>query len=344
MKYLFRDDYSEGAHPELLEALMNFNIGQKDGYGLDDVTQLAVERIQKAFATDADVHFVTGGTQANLVCLASMLKPYEAVITAKTAHISEHEAGAIEATGHKVIEVETDNGKLTPQDIKKVVDSHIDEHMVMPRVVFISQSTELGTIYSKDELKAIIATAHGLGLYVYVDGARLAIAMTSPSNDLELQDLASLGVDMFYIGGTKNGAVLGEAIVIPNKELRSNFRWYLKQHGALLAKGRVVASQFVRFFDKDQFWLELGKQANDNAQLMITGLRGAGVEFVAEPTTNQIFVNLSNEVIKTLEKDYGFYVWNPVDDERSTVRLVTSWATDKDMINEFINNLLKMGR
>lgn len=339
MKYLFRDDYSEGAHPELLEALSKFNTGQKDGYGLDDVTKLAVQRVQKAFATDADVHFVAGGTQANLVCLASMLKPFEAVIASKTAHISEHEAGAIEASGHKVIEVPSTNGKITPQDIRKIVDSHIDEHMVVPRVVFISQSTELGTIYSKAELKAIIDTAHDIGLYVYIDGARLAVAMTSPHNDLKLQDIAGLGVDMFYVGGTKNGAVLGEAIVIPNKELRSNFRWYLKQHGALLAKGRVIASQFARFFDDDDLWLKLGQQTNDSAQLLIEGLREAKVEFVAEPDSNQIFINLLNKDIRTLEKDYGFYVWNPIDGERSTVRLVTSWATDISKINELTSRI-----
>ncbi len=342
MKHSFLDDYSEGAHPDILAYLVETNSGSQVGYGRDSLSRLAATRIRKAFQTKADIHFVTGGTQANLVCLSSMLKPYEAVISVKSSHVSMHEAGAIEATGHKVITVDGVGGKITPEEIRAVVLEHADEHMVSPKVVFISQATELGTIYSKSELKKITETAHKLGLFVYMDGARLASAMTAQANDLSLADLAKMGVDIFYIGGTKNGALCGEAIVIVNPDLKTSFRWYIKQHGGLLAKGRLLGAQFARFFDQDQLWMQLGKQSNENAEYFAKKLRGAGVRFAEKPMTNQLFVELPNKTIAKLNKSYDFYVWKPLDASNSQIRLVTSWATDRSTIDKFVADLSKL--
>lgn len=236
-KYSFYNDYSEGAHQSILDALMETNYQQEIGYGEDSLSQQASDLIRNKIGNaDADVHFVSGGTQANLIVLASLMKPYESVVAANSGHIFVHEAGAIEATGHKINTIETNNGKISPNQIKAVLNHHEDEHMVKPRVVFISNSTEVGTIYSKKELEAISDFCRQNGLYLYLDGARLGSALTSSRNDVSFSELSAL-VDIFYIGGTKNGALLGEAIVINNDQLKENFRYHLKQKGALLAKG-----------------------------------------------------------------------------------------------------------
>lgn len=342
MKHSFLDDYSEGAHPDILAYLVETNSGEQMGYGNDEYSKLAVKRIQKTFQTKADTHFLTGGTQTNLICLSSMLKPYEAVIAVHSSHISIHEAGAIEATGHKIISVDGVAGKITPEEIKSVVSAHGDEHMVSPKVVFISQATELGTIYSKSELKKIAATAHKLGLYVYLDGARLASALNAQDKDLSPADLTKIGIDMFYIGGTKNGALCGEAVVIVNPHLQQGFRYYIKQHGGLLAKGRLLGAQFARFFDNDQLWMKLGKQSNDNAQYFTKKLQSAGAKFTEKPITNQLFIELPNKTISKLKKLHDFYVWKSLDANNSQIRLVTSWATDHGAIDKFVEDLRKL--
>src|SRR3989338_6124788 len=325
LKYNFYDDYSEGAHPQILEALMHTNLQQQIGYGMDEYSTEASNLIKEKIENkNIGVHFVSGGTQANLVVLGSMLKPYESVIAASSAHIDVHEAGAIEATGHKIHAVEVLDGKLLPEQIKKIVNQHTDEHMVRPRVVFISHSTEVGTIYTKKELENLSQYCKTNGLYLYLDGARMASALASTNTDLTLADIARFA-DAFYIGGTKNGALLGEAIVLVNPNLQNNFRYHTKQRGALLAKGRSVVVQFRELFKGDLFF-DLARHANDMASKLTQGLQAQGYTFLTESFTNQIFPILPNAVIKRLQESYGFYIWSKSDDKKSVVRLVTSWA------------------
>lgn len=337
-KYSFFNDYSEGAHPSILELISTTNLRQEDGYGNDSLSEKATQLIRdKIGNSEAAVHFVSGGTQANLIVLASLMKPYESVIAANTGHINVHEAGAIEATGHRINAIPVKDGKLTVDLIKGVLDAHEDEHMVKPRVVFISNSTEVGTLYKKSELEAISAYCHDNGLYLYMDGARLGSALSSSESDLTLADIANL-VDIFYIGGTKNGALLGEAIVIPNKNLQADFRYHLKQRGGLLAKGRLLGTQFVSLFTGNLYF-ELAKNANAMAEKLTVGIKELGFNFLTESTTNQIFPIFPNTLIEELKTQYGFYVWSKSDDNNSAIRLVTSWATKEENVNEFISDL-----
>jgi threonine aldolase len=338
IKYSFKDDYSEGAHPKILEALSRTNMIQEVGYGEDDYCRESIKIIrQKIQNPKADIHFVSGGTQANLIVISSILKPYESVIAATIGHIAVHEAGAIEATGHKINTIETKDGKLKPKDIKLVLDFHTDEHMVKPKVVFISNSTEIGSIYSKKELQELSNFCKQHGLFLYLDGARLGSALTSKQNDLTLSELSKL-VDIFYIGGTKNGALLGEAIIINHNELKKNFRFHLKQKGALLAKGRILGIQFLELFKEDLFF-ELGKHANSMASKLAGGIKKSGYEFLTVPASNQIFPIFPNKLIQNLDKKYEFYAWKETDDKSSAIRLVTSWATKEKFVNQFIEDL-----
>ena len=337
-KHCFFDDYSEGAHPRVLELLASSNAAQEPGYGHDSLSRRGEQLLRLAIDNpDADVHFVSGGTQANLIALASMLRPYESVIAASSAHIHVHETGAVEATGHKITLVPGHDGKLDAQQVREAVAQHGDEHMVLPRVVFVSQSTEAGTVYRKAELEALSRTCRELGLYLYLDGARLGCALASDASDLPLPELAGL-VDMFYLGGTKNGALLGEAIVIVNPALRANFRHHLKQRGALLAKGRVIAAQFVALFEEGLYF-ELARHANAMAARLAAGLRKLGIAFLTEPVTNQVFAILPDTRIAALRQQYGCHVWSRVNDTHSTIRLVTSWATQARHVDAFIEDL-----
>lgn len=337
-KYSFFNDYSEGAHPNILEALKQTNLAQETGYGEDSISIEAVSLIKEKIGNqNADIHFVSGGTQANLIVLASILKPFEAVIAVTTGHIFVHEAGAIEATGHKICTVPSKDGKIKPEQIQAVCDEHSDEHMVKPRVVFISNSTEVGTVYSKSELQSISEICKQNNLYLYLDGARLGSALSSSGYDMTLSELSSL-VDVFYIGGTKNGALLGEAIVINNDNLKENFRFHLKQRGALLAKGRVLGIQFSELL-KNDLYFELAKHANEMSSRLIQGIKSLGYEFLTDSTTNQIFPIFPNTVIDKLKELYGFYIWSKIDEDKSSIRLVTSWATKEDAVMEFLNDL-----
>ncbi|MBU0757748.1 MAG: low specificity L-threonine aldolase [Nanoarchaeota archaeon] len=339
-KYSFKNDYSEGAHPRILEALSKTNLAQEAGYGEDSYCTKAAALIKKRLKNPkADIHFLSGGTQANLIVISSILKPYESVIAADTGHIAVHEAGAIEATGHKINTVPSKDGKLAVKDIKGVVDFHSDEHMVKPGMVFISNSTEIGTVYKKKELKAISEFCTKNKLYLYLDGARLASALTSKSNDMTLQEISSL-VDTFYIGGTKNGALLGEAIVINNDCLKENFRFHLKQKGALLAKGRVIGIQFMELF-KDELYFDLGTRANKMAEKLAKNIKAAGYKFLTRPQSNQIFPIFPNKMIERLNKKFEFYVWCKIDERSSAIRLVTSWATDERSVDRFIGEVSK---
>ncbi|MEO6263387.1 MAG: aminotransferase class I/II-fold pyridoxal phosphate-dependent enzyme [Luteimonas sp.] len=334
-KHSFFDDYSEGAHPRVLELLAASNLVQEPGYGDDALSRRAATLLREATGNpDAAVHFVSGGTQANLIALASMLKPYESVIAAATAHIHVHETGAVEATGHKIHTVPDRDGKLDPEQVRAVVAQHGDEHMVVPRVVFVSHATEAGTLYRKAELTALSRTCREFGLYLYLDGARLGPALASEAADLTLSELSAL-VDMFYLGGTKNGALLGEAIVINTPALQERFRFHLKQRGALLAKGRLLGAQFVALL-QDGLYFELARHANTMATRLADGLRTLGVGFLGEPVTNQVFPILADAQVEQLRAHYGFHVWSRVDAKHSAIRLVTSWATPPEAVDGFL--------
>ncbi len=342
-KYTFTNDYSEGAHPNILAALSQSNFIQETGYGEDHFCLEAAEKIRQYLADpEVDVHFISGGTQANLILISSILKPYESVIAVKTGHICVHETGAIEATGHKVCHVPGSNGKISPQEIRQVVDEHTDEHMVHPRLVYISQSTELGTIYSHAEMEQISKVCHDLGLYLYVDGARLGSALTAKSADMTLPQLNQFA-DAFYIGGTKNGALLGEAMVLRNPDLKPHFRFHMKQKGGLLSKGRILGIQFFELFQNDLFF-SLARHANQLAEQMAAGILKSGYGFQYPAVSNQIFPILPNRVIEKMNQLYRFYTWDKIDEDHSSVRLVTSWATPQSAVDDFLADLSMLNK
>ncbi|MBX3047490.1 MAG: aminotransferase class I/II-fold pyridoxal phosphate-dependent enzyme [Anaerolineales bacterium] len=338
MKYQFFNDYSEGAHPKILERLAASNRKQMTGYGEDEISLQAQALIQEAIGNPAAaVHFVSGGTQANLLCLASMLRPHESVIAAASGHIHVHEAGAVEATGHKIETIASEDGKLDPRKLVALLSTPRDEHMTKPKVVFVSHASEVGTLYSKAELEALRAYCLQHGLYLYLDGARIGSALTARDSDLSLAEIAAL-TDMFYIGGTKNGALLGEAIVITNPALQPEFRWHIKQRGALLAKGRVIGAQFLELF-ADELFFELAQHANHMAEQLANGLQEQGFGFLTPPQSNQIFPILPDVLIEQLQQEYGFYVWAPAGDGMSAIRLVTSWATEEQAVHAFLEDM-----
>lgn len=330
----FLNDYSEGAHPRILKALADTNLDQTCGYGLDFYCQRAAELIrQKCAAPEADVHFVVGGTQANLLVIHALLRSFEAAIAADTGHINVHETGAIEATGHKVCTVPSPDGKLTPALVRQVVDSHSSEHMVRPRLVYISDTTEIGTFYTKAELAALRRCCDENGLLMYLDGARLGSALTAEGSDLTLSDLAAL-TDAFTIGGTKNGALFGEAIILKNAALQPDFRSYIKQRGAMLAKGRLLGIQFTQLLT-DDLYFDMGRHANTMAAQVRDALLAEGYPCPYDSHTNQIFPILPHSVIEKLSKVCAFEVSRPEDETHSMVRFVTSWATTEEAVKEF---------
>lgn len=336
--YSFKNDYSEGAHPNILRTMTETNLKQVPGYGEDEYTEKAIQVLkEKIKREDIDIHLLVGGTQTNLIAISSFLRPYEAAISADTGHILVHETGAIEATGHKVISVDVEDGKLNVNQIRGVVESHSDEHMVKPKLVYISNPTEIGTIYSKRELEEISAYCKEKNLIFYMDGARLGSALRSPENDLTLSDLGEL-LDAFYIGGTKNGALMGEALVICEQALKKEFRYNIKQRGGLFAKGRVLGIQFYELF-KDDLYFELADHANRMANLLKEGIQDAGYGFLIPSSTNQIFPIFPNEIIEKLQENYMFYTWEKIDDMNSAIRLVTCWATDESEVKKFIERL-----
>jgi len=332
---MFYDDYSEGAHPAVVEALVAHNGGQELGYGLDRYSRLAAERISTEVGRDCEVHFLTGGTQTNLTCLGAFLRSHEAVIAAQSAHINVHETGAVEATGHRILQVGAPFGKLTPDLIDTVLAEHLDEHSPRPGGIFLAEATELGSVYTLEELGAICSHAHAHGVWVYIDGARLAQALAALG--ARLKGIAACGVDAFFVGGTKNGALCGEALVLISDRLRSDFRYHMKQRGALLAKGRVLGIQFARLFDSDDLWYRLGAQANAAAARLARGFAEAGCPpRVAE--ANQVFVELPNEAVGRLAALAGFHVWTR-GEQTSLIRLVCSWATDDAAVDGLVTDL-----
>ena len=306
--YSFKNDYSEGAHPRILETLLRTNLEQCEGYGKDTYCEEAENLIKNKLNNESiDVHFISGGTQTNLIAISAFLRPHEGVISADTGHIFVNEAGSIEATGHKVISVDVVDGKLRRDDILSVLSKFTNEHVVKPKLVYISNSTEIGTIYKKSELEELSKVCRENKLLLFMDGARLGSALSCKENDLTLEDISKL-TDAFYIGGTKNGALLGEALVICNKDLQEDFRYHLKQKGAMLAKGRLLGIQFIELF-KDDLFFEIGKHENDMADILRDGISRLGYEFLVDSPSNQIFPIFNNNIIRELEKNYGFNIW-----------------------------------
>lgn len=336
--YSFKNDYSEGAHPNIIEALTKTNFIQSVGYGCDEYCELAKTKIKnRLHCENVDIHFLVGGTQANQTVIASALRPHQAVIAAATGHINVHETGAIEATGHKVLTVETKDGKLTPSQIKEICENHPDEHMVQPKMVYVSNTTELGTLYKKEELRALYECCKELSLLFFLDGARLGSALASLENDILLEDLPNLA-DVFYIGGTKNGALFGEAVVICNDSLKEDFRYHIKQRGGLLAKGRLLGIQFSELFE-DDLYLKLGKHANDMAMEIKNNLILKGYQLKTDSYSNQLFVIFTDDKIKELEKNFLFEKQERVDETHTCVRFVTSWATTEEAVKALIAEL-----
>lgn len=339
MKFSFKNDYSEGCHPNILQALLQTNFDQQAGYGEDDYSLQAKELIKEKIKNpNSDIYFVSGGTQANLIVISSILRPYQCAISASTGHILNNETGAIEATGHKILNIESKDGKLRPSDIVPVLEGHQNiPHQVMPKLVYISNSTELGTIYNTKELEELSTFCKENKLYLFMDGARLGHGLTSEISDLTLEKVAEL-TDIFYIGATKNGGLIGEAIVINNKELQQDFAFNIKQKGALLAKGRLLGIQFLELM-KDDLYFNLAKHANDQAMKIKNAMMGKGIQFLSDTYTNQIFPIVSNEMINTLSEKFEFYVWKKIDEDYSAIRLITSWNTSDEAVNNFIEIL-----
>lgn len=344
-KISFASDYMEGAYPSIIARLTETNLIKTPGYGTDDITGSAKARIRKACnAPDADVFFLVGGTQTNATVIDALLKMYQGVIAAESGHVSVHEAGAIEASGHKVLTLPNQNGKITAKQVQKYLDDFNNdgnhEHMVMPGMVYISHPTEYGTLYSLEELEALSKVCRSAGIPLYLDGARLAYALACPENDITLENLAEL-CDVFYIGGTKCGALFGEAVVIPKHGFISHFFTLIKQHGALLAKGRLLGLQFDELFS-DDLYLHIGEPAIAAADKIRFTLRDKGFELCFGSPTNQIFCKIENSKLERLSELVEYSFWEKADDLHTIIRFATSWATtDKDTqaLIEIINHL-----
>lgn len=333
----FKNDYSRLGHDKIIKKMLE--IGNEDNgvYGLDTHSSRAKELIkEKLEYADVDIHFLVGGTIVNKTVIDHILRPYEAVIACDTGHINVHETGAIESTGHKVLTVPHKEGKITVDGIKSVLDNHVDEHMVLPKMVYISDSTELGGVYKKQELEDIYSFCKERNLYLFIDGARLGVALTSDENDIEIKDLCHL-CDVFYIGATKNGAILGEAIVIINENLKKDFRFAIKQNGGMYSKGFVAGIQFEVLFE-DDLYFSLARHSNNCAKLLKDGLKSLGLVIPYDSSTNQVFVSLNMDIVNKIKEFTSFEVWEKNEDE-VIIRLVTSFASKYEEIEEFINIL-----
>jgi threonine aldolase len=338
----FESDYLEGAHPRIIERLVQTNMEQTPGYGTDIHCEKAREYIKKQCGDESlEVHFLVGGTQANTTVIASILKPYQGVITASTGHINVHETGAIEATGHKVLSLGSADGKLSAQQVANVFDSHwsdsTHEHMVQPGMVYISNPTEIGTIYSHKELEELSSVCRDRNLPLFIDGARLGYGLKAEGNDLTLPDIAKL-CDVFYIGGTKVGALFGEAVVVSNEKMKKDFRYNIKQRGGMLAKGRLLGVQFETLFE-DNLYFEISETAISYAMSIKKAFRDKGYKFLIDSPTNQQFPILSNDEINKLSLKYSFQFWERVDENSAAVRFCTSWATKEEQVSELLEDI-----
>lgn len=338
----FESDYLEGAHEKILNQLLETNEDQTPGYGTDDYCERAKGYIRKACDVEnAEVHFLVGGTQANTTIISSILRPHQGAISAITGHIAGHETGAIEATGHKVLTLPSDDGKITAKQVKELYDAHWNdvthEHMVQPGLVYISHPSENGTTYSKAELEELSQVCRECGLPLFMDGARLGYGLAANDNDLSLSDITRL-CDVFYIGGTKIGALFGEAVVITNDDLKKDFRYMIKQKGGLLAKGRLLGIQFETLFENGLYY-EISQHAVDLAMMIREAFVEKGFSLKYDSKTNQQFPILPNDVLSELSKNYSFSFWEKVDDTDSVVRFCTSWATKKEHVEQLIEDI-----
>ena len=341
----FNNDYSEGCHEKVLEALIRTNMVQSFGYGEDEYCAMAAQKIREACGRqDCAVHFLVGGTQANLTVIDAALRPHQGALCAVSGHIHVHETGAVEATGHKVLALPSDDGKITAQQVERYVLAHRAdssfEHMAQPKLVYISNPTEWGTLYTLEELTALSDTCRALGLYLFLDGARMGYGFASQENTVSLQDIARL-CDVFYIGGTKVGALFGEAVVINNPVLAEDFRYIIKQHGGMLAKGRLLGVQFDALFT-DGLYFELGKHAVAMADKMRAAFDRAGVNYHVPGSTNQIFPVLPDSVLDKLAEKYVWCEMERVSKTHRAVRFCTSWATREENVDAFCADLLAL--
>lgn len=341
---LLHNDYNEICHPEVLKAVTESATQQFPGYGVDDLCKRAAARIKALCENDdLDVHFLVGGTQTNLTVIAASLRPYQGVISADTGHINVHETGAIEATGHKVLALPSPDGKLTAQQVRAAAGAQSEamdpEHTVQPKMVYISNTTEVGTIYTKAELEELSCACKDCGLYLFMDGARLGYGLTAPGNDLTLADLARC-CDVFYIGGTKVGAMFGEAVVFSNKQIAEDFRYMIKQRGGMLAKGWLLGLQFDTLL-KDDLYFKVAAHANKLAQQLRDTLADLKIPVLVESPSNQIFPILPDCVLSSLDKDFTYNFMEKVDESHSCVRFCTSWATKQADIDALCDALRK---
>ena len=338
----FQCDYAEGAHPLILQKMAETNEEQTVGYGNDPYCECARKKIRTLCdAPEADVHFLVGGTQTNFTVIRSILHPYQGAVAANTGHINVHETGAVEATGHKVLPLPSGDGKITADQVRKYYESHWQdadhEHMVQPGMVYISHPTENGTLYSKEELKSLYEVCKELGLPLFLDGARLGYGVMSEASEIGLADIAAF-TDVFYIGGTKVGALFGEAVVITNPALKKDFRYLIKQSGGMLAKGRLLGIQFDVLFTDDLYF-----RISDHADRLAMRLKEAfvkkGYALRYDSCTNQQFPILPDEHLKKLEEKYSFGFWERMDDSHCAVRFCTSWATKEEAVEELIRDI-----
>lgn len=338
----FNCDYSEGAHEKVMEKLMATNMEQTEGYGTDAYSRQAKGLIRQLCGReDADVHFLVGGTQTNLTVIAAALRPYQGVMAANTGHINVHETGAVEACGHKILALPSREGKITAAQVEDCYRAHMQdndrEHMVMPKMVYISQSTELGTVYSKKELEQLSEICRKNGLFLFMDGARLGYALAALDNTLTLEDLARL-CDVFYIGGTKVGALFGEAVVITNPQLKEDFRYLIKQKGGMLAKGRLLGLQFLALLE-DGLYMEISRYANWQMERIRGAFRRAQIPFLVESNTNQLFPILPDCILDAWKEKYSFSYQQRMDERHSAVRFCTSWATREEDVEQLMEDI-----
>ncbi len=332
-KLNFACDYTRGAHPNIIEKLTETNLLQTTGYGLDEICVSAKEKIRKACACpEAEVEFLVGGTQANATVIDALLRSYQGVIAADTGHINTHEAGAIEANGHKVLALPQQLGKISAETVRQYLEDfyhdETNDHMVMPGMVYISHPTECGTLYSRQELADLRKVCDDFQIPLYLDGARLAYALACSESDVTLADLAKY-CSVFYIGGTKCGALFGEAVVIPDPKLIPHFFTIIKQHGALLAKGRVLGVQFDALFT-DDLYLKIGEPAIRAAEELRAAFKEKGIPFAFEAPTNQIFIVMENEALKAFGEKVEYSFWEKKDDTHTVIRLATDWAATEE--------------
>ncbi len=343
----FNNDYSEGCHEKVLQALARTNLEQTPGYGEDDYCVKAAEKIRKLCCReDLAVHFLVGGTQANLTVIDAALRPHQGALCALSGHINGHETGAVEATGHKVLTLPGREGKITAEQVRQYVLAHRAdssfEHMVQPKLVYISTPSELGTLYTLQELESLSNVCRELGLYLFVDGARLGYGLAAVENDVTLPDLARL-CDVFYIGGTKVGALFGEAVVISNPAIAEDFRYLIKQHGGMLAKGRLLGVQFDTLMT-DNLYVEIASHAVKLADRIRATLEELGIPYLVPGVTNQIFPILPDAWLDQLAKEFVFCEQERVDETHRAVRFCTSWATKEENVDKLCQALRKLGQ